>query len=68
MIIRIVPATPAWLFLYYNYIIVIPSAIIRRGVNNGSCFGMAVVVGVVVAVVNVIVVVMTHAAVYFAAS
>jgi hypothetical protein len=67
VIVWIVPATVAWLFLYYDYIIVGPSAIIRRGIYNGSCFGVTVVVGVVVAVVNVIVVIVTHTTVYFAA-
>jgi hypothetical protein len=68
MIVWIVPTTPAWLFFYYNYIIVIPSAIIRRGIYNcgGVVVGMCMVVAM--AVMDVVAVIVAHTAIDFATS
>ena len=52
VIVGIVPAAIAWLFLYYDYIIVIPSAIIRRG-GYDCCAGVIVIVDCIVVAVIV---------------
>ena len=67
VIVWIIPATPAWLFFYYDYIIVIPSAIIRRGIYNCGCVVVGMPMVVAMAMMFIVVIIVADATVEFAA-